>query len=95
MNSKFLQFQEAVNADPDNGEVILELEPVERKERWYLWEVEDRVAQRVTPVFCAPSMMAIEKQYADLLAKHNAKPSELVKKVIAVYDQGKFLMMED
>lgn len=95
MNEKLLEFQKAVNADPDNREVILELEPVERKERWYLWEVEDRVAQRVTAVFCAPSMMAIEKQYAELLAKNNAKPSELVKKVIAVYDQGKFLVMED
>lgn len=95
MNEKLLEFQNAVNADHDNREVILELEPVERKERWYLWEVEDRVAQRVTPVFCAPSMMAIEKQYAELLEKQRAKPSELVKRVIAVYDQGKFLVMED
>lgn len=79
----------------EDNVVYLELEPVERKDRWVLWEVEDRVAKRVTPVFCAPSELAIEKQYQELLKKHEAKPTELVKKIIAVYDGGKFLVMED
>lgn len=79
----------------EDNVVYFELDPVERKERWVLWEIEDRVARRVSPVFCAPSELAVEKQYKELLDKHNAKPSELVKKIVAVYDSGKFLLMED
>ena len=35
-------------------EITIKLEPVERTEAWLLWEIEDRVAQRVSPVFCSP-----------------------------------------
>lgn len=71
------------------------LEPVERKDRWYLWEIEDRVAQRVSPVFCAPSMEAIEREFQKVVAKMEAKQGDFIKCVIAVYDAGKLLTMEE
>ena len=80
--------------EKDNFTVV-ELSPVERKDVWYLWEIEDRVAQRMTPVFCAPSITAIERQFQEICDKQKAKPGDLAKRIIAVYNQGKFLVMEE
>lgn len=68
--------------------VTIELKPVERKDRWLLWEIEDRVAQRVSPVFCAPSELAIQRQYEDMMKKNEAKEGDFAYKIIGVYDAG-------
>jgi hypothetical protein len=75
----------------EEKETVLELEPVPRRDKWYLWQVEDRVAQRWSPVFCAPSRGVIEKQFKELKEKQNAAEGELWKRVIAVLD-GENLM---
>lgn len=78
----------------DEKIVTLELKPVERKDRWLLWEIEDRVAQRVSPVFCAPSEMAIERQYQDMMKKNEAKEGDFAYRIIGVYDAGVLMAMK-
>jgi hypothetical protein len=75
----------------EEKEVVIELEPVTRTERWFLWQVEDRVAQRWSPVFCAPSMAVIEKQFKELKEKQKSVEGELYKRVIAVLDGEKLM----
>lgn len=70
------------------NEIYLELKPVEHKDTWILWEIEDRIAERISSVFCSPSIAAAEKQFNEILQKQNTTPGELVMNKLAVYESG-------
>lgn len=70
------------------NEAIIELKPVERRETWVLWEIEDRLAERVSHVFCAPSVGVAEKQFQEAKQKQGAKEGELHMRIIAMYVAG-------
>jgi len=69
-------------------ETIIELKEVPRRDTWVLWEIEDRLAERVSHVFCAPSVGVAEKQFNEAKEKQGAKDGEMHMRIIAMYVAG-------
>jgi len=67
-------------------EIFVDLSKVEKTDRWVLWQIEDRVAQRWSPVFCAPSMESARRQYLEALNKQGATKDELIAHAIYALD---------
>lgn len=72
-------------------EITIKLEPVERTEAWLLWEIEDRVAQRVSPVFCSPSRTAAQREYQRVVEERKARPGDFAAYVVGYYNKGELL----
>jgi len=76
-------------------EVFVKLEPVERIESWLLWEIEDRVAQRVTPVFCAPSRTAAKREFEKIMEERKARPGDYHAYVVGYYSKGELMAAKE
>lgn len=72
-------------------EITIKLEPVERTEAWLLWEIEDRVAQRVSPVFCSPSRTAAQREFQRVVEERKGRPGDFAAYVVGYYNKGELL----
>lgn len=72
-------------------EMIIKLEAVERTEAWLLWEIEDRVAQRVSPVYCSPSRTAAQREFQRVKEERKARPGDFVAYVVGYYNKGELM----
>lgn len=76
-------------------EEVIILEDVEKTEIWYLWQIEDKVANRWSHVFCSPSLEMIRRQYNEILEKNKSKKSEVVAHLIGCLDKYELVRLEE
>jgi len=74
-------------------EEILELPETEHTEKWVLWQIEDRVAQRRSHILCAPTVAVAQRQFEEVKQKQNAKNGDMYLYVVGAYDKGKLLQI--
>lgn len=74
-----------------NEETLIELGETEHTEKWVLWQIEDRIAQRRSHILCAPTVAVAQRQFQEVKDKQNAKKGDLYLFVIGAYDKGKLL----
>lgn len=72
-------------------EITIKLEPVERTEDWVLWEIEDRVAERVSPVFCSPSRVAAQREFQRVVQERKALSGDFKAFVVGYYNKGELM----
>lgn len=78
-----------------NETINVKLERPEKVDKWYLWQVADRVAGRWTPVFCAPSVESIHRQFEELKAKHSARPGDFTAEIIGAVENGDLVVLHE
>lgn len=67
--------------------IILDKTP--HLEKWVLWQIEDRIAQRRSHILCAPSLAIAMRQFNEVKDKQNARKGDLYMYVVGTYDKGK------
>lgn len=79
------------------GNFVLEVLPdkVEHRETYFLWHLEDRVAQRYSPIYCAPSMPSALRNFEELCEKNKVRKGDLRLHFIGVYENGVLRAMDE
>jgi len=75
--------------------ITVKLERPEKVDKWYLWQVADKVAGRWTPIFCAPSVASVYRQFEELKQKHNGKPGDFSAEIIASMENGDLVVLHE
>lgn len=71
------------------------LETSERKDKWILWQVEDLVAQRWSPVFCSPTKQVIVREMVRMLEERKAEKKEFRVMIIGVVEGESLLDVKE
>jgi len=74
-------------------EDILKLEPTPHSDKWILWQIEDRVAQRRSHVLCAPSIAIAQRQFTEVKEKQKCLPGDLYLNILGAYDKGELYVI--
>ena len=79
----------------EEKEIYGVLETSERKEKWILWQVEDLVAQRWSPVFCSPTKRVIVREMVRMLEERKAEKKEFRVMIIGVVEGERLLDVKE
>ena len=79
----------------EEKEIYGVLETSERKEKWLLWQVEDLVAQRWSPVFCSPTKQVIVREMVRMLKERKAEKKEFRVLIIGIVEGESLLGMKE
>lgn len=78
-----------------NNEITEPVAPSPKKEKWILWQVEDMVAQRWSPVFCSPTKEVIVREMARMLEDKKASKVEFRVEIVGVLDGENLFEMRE
>lgn len=79
----------------EEKEIYGVLETSERKDKWILWQVEDLVAQRWSPVFCSPTKQVIVREMVRMLEERKAEKKEFRVLIIGVVEGESLLDVKE
>lgn len=79
----------------EEKEIYGVLETSERKDKWILWQVEDLVAQRWSPVFCSPTKNVIVREMVRMLEERKAEKKEFRVMIIGVVEGESLLDVKE
>jgi len=79
----------------EGKEIYGVLETSERKDKWILWQVEDLVAQRWSPVFCSPTKQVIVREMVRMLEERKAEKKEFRVLIIGVVEGESLLDVKE